>query len=190
MSMNKQTVWLVSMLTLMVVLSAYYMVTGPIEPTNQLVEGEDLATNGSEVKVDIKPLEQATEAPTAQEANLPKQSGDDYFVAYQLQRNTLRQKMTEEYMNVLTDPKASKEQLAEAEEKIEQLVKVDNAESVLEELIRKEGFPDAVVVSNNPNVDVVVQSKKLSNEQAVKLITLVKQQLNVSSNQISVTYRQ
>ena len=34
MTMNKQTVWLVTMLTLMVVLSAYYIVTGPVEPVD------------------------------------------------------------------------------------------------------------------------------------------------------------
>ena len=41
MNMNKQTVWLVTMLTLMVVLSAYYIVTGPVEPATDQTVSED-----------------------------------------------------------------------------------------------------------------------------------------------------
>ncbi len=38
MSVNKQTVWLVTMLSVMVVLSAYYIVTGPVEPAEQVAQ--------------------------------------------------------------------------------------------------------------------------------------------------------
>ncbi|MGI6127206.1 MAG: SpoIIIAH-like family protein [Planifilum sp.] len=178
MSMNKQTVWLVTMLTLMVVLSAYYIVTGPVEP----VEQAGKPSKENDVQVDLK----TEEADSKEEAH---RATSDYFVGYQLQRNNLRSKMTEEYMNVLTDPESSEKELKEAQSKIDQLMKVDKTESVLEELIRNEGFRDAVVITGDQHVDVVVQSEKLSNSQVVKLIGLVKKHMDVPATQVSVAYR-
>jgi stage III sporulation protein AH len=178
MTMNKQTVWLVTMLTLMVVLSAYYIVTGPVEPVEQA--GQPSKEN--EVQVDLKTEE-------ADSKDDIRNAGSDYFVGYQLQRNNLRSKMTEEYMNILTNPKSSKEELEEAQRKIDQLMKVDKTESVLEELIRNEGFRDAVVISGDKHVDVIVQSEKLTHSQVVKLISLVKKHMDVPATQVSVAYR-
>ncbi|MFC4078226.1 SpoIIIAH-like family protein [Salinithrix halophila] len=187
MNMNKQTVWLVTMLTLMVVLSAYYIVTGPVEPASQTAQEEK---DGKMGNVEVKTKE--TKAPVSgkeKEASAT-QKENDYFVGYQLQRNSLRSKMTEEYMKVLTDPEASKEKLKDAEAKINELMKVDKTESVMEDLIRNEGFRDAVVIENEDQfVDVIVQSDKLSKAQVVKLIGMVKQQMDVSPTRVSVAHK-
>lgn len=186
MTMNKQTVWLVTMLTLMIVLSAYYIVTGPVQPADQVVK-QTPSDNPGSMDVNIKTVGKPANAqgePTA-----INKANSDYFVAYQIQRDTLRGKLTEEYMKVMTNPDASKKELDEANKKINQLMKVDKAESVLEELIRKEGFNDAVVVTTDSHVDVVVQSEKLSNNQAVKLISLAKQHLQVPPSNVTVTFR-
>lgn len=190
MTMNKQTVWLVTMLTLMVVLSAYYIVTGPVEPAKDMATKPDEQAKDNHIDVNIKTVGQPADDKT-KEGNVTaeQQAGSDYFIAYQLQRNTLRQKMTEEYMKVLTNPEASKKELEEAEAKINQLMKVDKTESVLEELIQKEGFRDAVVITSDSHVDIIVQSDKLANAQAVKLINLVKQHIQIPSSNISVAYR-
>jgi stage III sporulation protein AH len=188
MNMNKQTVWLVTMLTLMVVLSAYYIVTGPVEPAGPATVSED---SGQDADVKTQEKEQPQEEKAgAEEQAASKKAESDYFVGYQLQRNSLRSKMTEEYMQILTDPEASEKELAEARAKIDELMKVDKSESVMEELIREEGYRDVVVITNDSNfVDVIVQSEKLTNEQVVKLISLVKQHMDVSAQHVSVAYR-
>jgi stage III sporulation protein AH len=187
MQMSKQTVWLVTMLTLMVVLSAYYIVTGPVQPANEVTK----QSKSGNIDVSIKSVDPGSDQP-ASATTTSKESikgTSDYFVGYQLQRSALRQKMTEEWMKVLTNPDASKSELQEAQAKMDQLIKVDKKESVVEELIRKEGFPDAVVVTNDSHIDVVVQSKDLTREQAVKLISLVKDQMDVMPLNVSVAYR-
>lgn len=186
MSVNKQTVWLVTMLSIMVVLSAYYIVTGPVEPVSQATKQVEQAATG--IDVDIKPIDQPGQSSGSKEM-LNKKEEDDYFIGYQLQRSTLRQKMVEDYMKIITDPDAAETDLKEANRKIEELMKVDNAETVLEELIRKEGFRDAVVVSNRPQIDVIVQTEQLSKAQVVKLVSLVKQHFDVSPLNVSVAYR-
>ncbi|GGE10312.1 hypothetical protein GCM10011571_09540 [Marinithermofilum abyssi] len=184
MNMNKQTVWLVTMLTLMVVLSAYYIVTGPVEPADQMVSKEKVDDGQIEVKT-----KESGKAEKDEVKKTAKESDSDYFVGYQLQRSTLRSKMTEDYMKILTDPEASKEKLKEAQAKIDELMKVDKSESVMEDLIRAEGFRDAVVINTDKNVDVIVQSDKLSRSQVVKLLSMVKRQMDVPANRISIAYR-
>ncbi|SFS93229.1 stage III sporulation protein AH [Marininema halotolerans] len=196
MNMNKQTVWLVTMLTLMVVLSAYYIVTGPVEPADKTAM-EDKVLDTTKVDVKTKELEKGDkEQKTAGKESNSKvketttKGENDYFVGYQLQRNTLRSKLTEEYMKVLTDPQVSKKKANEAEAKINELTKVDKTESVMEDLIRNEGFQDAVVIENaNKMVDVIVQSNKLTNAQVVKLIGMVKQQMDVPATKVSIAYK-
>jgi stage III sporulation protein AH len=190
-NMNKQTVWLVTMLTLMVVLSAYYIVTGPVEPATDQTVSED----SGDVQVKTGEKDDGGElkeekGKKAKDQTASAETDSDYFVGYQLQRSSLRSKMTEEYMKVLTDPEASKEALKEAQSKIDELMKVDKSESVMEDLIREEGFRDAVVITNDDHfVDVIVQSDKLSKKQVVKLIGMVKKQLGVPATQVSIAHR-
>lgn len=186
MSVNKQTVWLVTMLSVMVVLSAYYIVTGPVEPAEQVAQ--TAKENQGDINVDIKPVDEKA-SPDQKSAEALQNQQNDFFVGYQLQRSTLRQKMVEEYMQVLTNPEASEKELEEANQKIQQLMKIDNQETVLEELIRKEGYQDAVVITNHPHVDVIVQSDKLDKKQVVKLISLVRQHLQVDPHDVTVAYR-
>ncbi|QKI81940.1 stage III sporulation protein AH [Kroppenstedtia eburnea] len=191
MNMNKQTVWLVTMLTLMVVLSAYYIVTGPVEPAvdqTVLEESGDIQVETREKDDGEKKKEKKEKK--AEDQSAAAKTDSDYFVGYQLQRSSLRSKMTEEYMKVLTDPEASKDALKEAQGKIDELMKVDKSESVMEDLIREEGFRDAVVITNDDHfVDVIVQSDKLSRKQVVKLIGMVKKQLGVPATQVSIAHR-
>ncbi len=197
MSMNKQTVWLVTMLTLMVVLSAYYIVTGPVEPADQAMEKEDeMITDLGKIEVKTKPKGELDQEKSKdenkdsdKETSLDSNAGSDYFIGYNLQRSALRSKLAEEHMKVLTDPEASKEELKEAQAKLDQLTQVDKEESVLEELIRGEGFRDAVVITNDSHIDVIVQADELTSKQVVKLVSLVRKQMDVPSTQVSVAWR-
>ncbi|SDC88802.1 stage III sporulation protein AH [Melghirimyces thermohalophilus] len=189
MNMNKQTVWLVTMLSLMVVLSAYYIVTGPVEPADQ-VAMEDQDGDPEGVQVDTEEKDKGDEENKGKDEKASAGAESDYFVGYQLQRSSLRSKMTEDYMEVLTDPESSKKELKEAQAKIDELMKVDKSESVMEDLIREEGYRDAVVITgDNQMVDVIVQSKKLSKKQVVQLISMVKKQMDIPSHKVSVAYR-
>ena len=181
MKMNRQTLWLVTMLSLMVVLSAYYMFTGPVEPATQTSQ----SNSKEDVKVDLKSISKEQK----EQAVSSKLGKRDFFMNYHLQRDTLRSKMTEEYMRVLSNPNASKQELKEAEDKINQLMKMDKQESTAEEMIRREGYRDAVVMNHRHHVDVIVQAEELSKEQVVSIITMIGQHFRVKPTQISVQYQ-
>ena len=189
MTVNKQTVWLVTMLTLMVVLSAYYIVTGPVEPATG-IKVKQTEKNVDVSLKEVQPSEGATpkEEKTEETAKIAA-AGNQFFLGYQLQRSTIRSKLTEDCTNTLADPDATPANHEQASKKLNELMQSEQRENALEEMIRKEGFHDAVVLTNDTQVDVVVQSDKLTSAQAVKLITLVKQQFNVPSTNISVASR-
>lgn len=182
MSNNKQTVWLVTMLSFMVVISGWYLVAG--SDSNRLAnapkEVADLGIALKEVPPDMAVQGKADES---------MKGNRNYFVGYQLQRGTLRDKMKEEYYKIISNPEASKAAIKEATRKVDELVKVDKKELVLEEMIRGNGYKDVVVISGTDYVDVVVQSDAVSNKQAVDLISLVRQQLNVDPTSISIRNR-
>jgi stage III sporulation protein AH len=181
MRMNRQTLWLMTMLSLMVVLSAYYILTGPVEPATQ--------TSQSKPKEDVKVDLQSISKEEKEQSVASKLGKHDFFMHYHLQRDTLRSKLTEEYMRVLSNPDASKKELQEAEAKIHQLMKIDKQESAAEDMIRREGFRDAVVISQNNHVDVIVQADRLSEEQAVSIISMMQQHFHVEPTQVSVQYQ-
>ncbi len=181
--MNRQTMWLVTMLTLMVVLSAYYIVTGPDNPAGTAVENVDELGNSNQVQVDIKSLDK----PVISKKESSEAS--DYFVSYHMQRSTMREKQLEAYYQVLMNPNATKQQLQNANSKIEEMNKQDKAESTLEEMIRETGFKDAVVMKDTNHVDIIVQSKELTRTKAVQIVEMVQKQLNVPATQISVAYK-
>lgn len=103
MNMNRQTVWLVTMLTLMVVLSAYYIVTGPVEPADQVVlDDEEADTDSEDAEVETqekdsggKGKEEGDEEKKSKDKAASASSDRDYFVGFQLQRSSLRSKMTD-----------------------------------------------------------------------------------------------
>ncbi|MDQ0417405.1 stage III sporulation protein AH [Croceifilum oryzae] len=189
MNMNKQTIWLVTMLSLMVVLSAYYIVSGPVEPVGQMAKKAEELLNKNEVAVDIKAATKPASATAkADSKDATKQKESEYFVGYQLNREYLRQQLLEENYKMMMDPKATKNQLESASKKVEQLNKTEKQESVLEDLICKElKFTDAVVVTNEDHVDVIVKTAKLTPTQVVKVMDLVKQNSNIEGLQVTVS---
>jgi stage III sporulation protein AH len=185
MAMNRQTMWLVTMLTVMVVLSAYYIVTGPDQSAGPAIQSIDEMGNvkNDQVQVDIKSLEKP--ATVKQEVS----EASDYFVSYHMQRNTTREKELEKHYQVLMNPTSSKQELETANAKIEEMNKLDKAETALEEQIRESGFQDVVVIQENNHVNIIVQSKDLPRKKAVEIITMAQKHMQVSASQISVAYK-
>lgn len=188
MNMNKQTIWLVMMLSLMVVLSAYYIVSGPVEPAGQMAKKAEEILNQDQIAVDIKAVNKPTNTTKTVTQGAIQQKNSDYFVGHQLNREYLRQQLLEENYKVMMDPKATKNQLETASKRVEQLNKTEKQENVLEDLICKElKFKDAVVISNEDHVDVIVKANQLSTSQVVQIMDLVKQNSNIDGLQVTVT---
>lgn len=209
--MSKQTVWLITMLSLMVVLSAYYIVTGPVEPVDEVAsteEGTKVTTNdtnplelalfGSEEedgekkdsKEDTETSSKDGESEEGKEADegAPTLGGEDYFFAMQAERSTINEQMIDKYTAIATDPESTPEQAKEAAAKLEELQKKIDQVTEMEELIRGQGYADALVSHDDGRYDITVQADKLSKKEAVGIIELIQDETNVPATYLTVSY--
>ncbi len=192
--LKKQTTWVMTMLTLMIVLSAYYIVTNPLSSMSVEVPNKDITQIVHEnVTIDnnkqnANNTATNTNLDTSSDNNQIVESNSDFFIGYKLERDTRRSQQVENYFSIMSDPNATSEAIANAKEQIDYLTTLEDSEVMLEEMIKAEGFEEVVVMAKENQADVIVQTQDLNNEQVVKIINLVSQQLQIPSNSVVVTY--
>ncbi|MBE3553440.1 MAG: SpoIIIAH-like family protein [Thermicanus sp.] len=206
MSLKKQTVWLLTMLTLMVVLSAYYLFYGEVKPIDVAnpdpqTENEKPGENGTAqsetnggtegVGKSEAPGDGIRSDPTTdiQIDTVPSTSTEDFFASLRLERDQARAQMMEQYYNIVS-ANQDKEQVKEASAKLDELQNMESNEQTVESLIKAEGFPDAVVIASRDKVNVIVQAKELKEDQVVTIINLVSKNMNVPGTSVIVSSRQ
>lgn len=185
MVLKKQTVWLLSMLTIMVVLSAYYLLQGPIEqiPVASNPSMEEMVSN---LQVDSKQLDMPkNKEEVAQEIH---GSSSDYFIETKLERDELQAQRMEEYLSIMTNAEDEKA-VMQAKEDYDRLVTQQDTEMTVESLIKALGYNEAVIISKDNRVNVIVQADKLERQNAVEIMKLVTQHMEVPSENIVVTYK-
>lgn len=183
MVLKKQTVWLLTMLTLMVVLSAYYLFNG--DPT----EYEPMAGMEEENLAD-KEWESTVADLESDLSTVGLEDGMNFFLSYKIEREAMREQQIEEYSKMMSSSEASTQAIAQAKAQMDQLYEVAEAEATLETLIKAEGYKEAVVIAGQEGVDVVVKSENaLERKQVLDIIHLVRDKLNVAGIQVQVSYR-
>lgn len=209
MNSKRQTIWLVSMLSIMVILSAYYLFTDPSgsKETNQLADGTQLTNdvimpNGTDngngandVIVDevldpnadpaSEPSENKSDQDVLKQMENQGSSSKDYITKLQMNRNDETQKKMEELQSIVNDMEKSPEDAGKATEEMMKLEEKEQKITSVEETLQKE-FGDAVITQDNDKYKVVVQSNQLEVSQAVSIVDLVMKELNVSQDKVSV----
>ncbi|BAU27422.1 stage III sporulation protein AH [Aneurinibacillus soli] len=191
MVLKKQTVWLLSMLAILVVLSAYYLVQGPTQQvpmaTGQMNDQGVLpAGDGKD-----KGIKVSTKQVTPHTDGVPVASpSDDYFIGYKMQRDAQQEQELGRYMEAMTNANTKPAAKADAKKNYDELsARKDNQDQV-EELVKAIGsYKDVVVIAKDDMVRVLVQTDNLKKDKAVEIINLVKQQMKVPGNNIVVNYK-
>jgi stage III sporulation protein AH len=214
MNAKRQTVWLVSMLSLMVVLSAYYLFT---EDVNEF----DLASQelkGSEIKVDavqnagsdsaaktgntdVKAKETSatvktgtTDAAKKTDQEVLKQvqaqgsSGSDFIKSAQMKRNDELSKQTEKWMKVSMESK-NNDEINKAIEELNKIQDMDAKLTNLEDQLSKQ-YKNAVVLQEAGKWKVIVQAAKLEKSQGVSIVDLVMKEMSVGADKVTIQYVQ
>ncbi|RNB75078.1 SpoIIIAH-like family protein [Brevibacillus panacihumi] len=216
MILRKQTVWLLTMLAVMVVLSGYYLAKGPQEqvPTSgqqQAVEKQEqisgVVVESHEVDIapDAKPVDGKSGQPVAQatkeetpkdqaKSNSPaavapvSETASEIFQGYKMKREAQFQQQKDEQLAIMSSPDSSPQAVAEAKAKFEELSTQDTATTNVEEMLKASGYQDAVVFMQNDKVTVIVQKNELSQSEAVEIIAHVKEHLNVPATNVKVQF--
>ena len=187
MVLKRQTVWLLTMLSLIVVLSVYY-ISMDGQPQQAITDGEesdpeDNITGEGDSNDDWLTDEELTfielgevEDVLGKGSVLSQISADEVFNTIRLQRLDARERLSEDYVNVFLSNDTATEVQIKALDKYEELRTMAQKEEMLETLIRSKGYEDALVIVED-DVKIYVKADDLSKSQVVEIMTLSYEQL-------------
>jgi stage III sporulation protein AH len=169
MLLKKQTVWLLTMLSLVVVLSVYY-ITSPEQKTNDLAAVQQKASDQNQGKTKTEAKDDKTIVSTV--------AGDVAFEELRLKLDDHRSQLNEDLTNELATTNLPADQRSKVKDQMNKLNQTAQQEEILETLIKTQGYEDALVRADGEKVRVTVKSKKkLSAADANKIILEVKKEI-------------
>lgn len=167
--LRKQTVWFMTMLSLVAVLSVYYLTT-PKEDMSSSIFGKNVSKTSENAKTEISNM------------------ADPVFAQLKLQLNDDRSKMKSELQTVVASTNISEEERVKAHQQMQDLTKLSSTESLLETLIIASGYDDALVRIAENNIRVTVKAKKNSPQAANDIIRMVTKEVG-KSEPVSVEFK-
>ncbi|HEY2422387.1 MAG TPA: SpoIIIAH-like family protein, partial [Neobacillus sp.] len=182
MLLKKQTVWLLTMLSLVVVLSVYYITT-PEKKSNDLAAVEQNAKD----QVNQNQTKTKTEAKDGKTV-VSQITGDEEFAALRLKLEEQRSEQKAELTSVVASTDLPPEERSKAMDQMQKLSQTAQKEEILETLIRTMGYEDALVRADGDKVRVTVKSKKKPSPTAANEIMLkVKKEIG-ETNYVAVEF--
>ena len=97
----------------------------------------------------------------------------DYFVASRADRTSAREETVAYYNTIINSEATSAEAKANAEAELAALVAGVDTEQRLETLIKSVGFSDCIVTVGKENINVIVKSDALTEQEAAQLLDMV-----------------
>ncbi len=174
MMLKKQTVWLLTMLSLMIVLSVYYM-TSPDEGEVAFVD-EDEQNQAENVNSNTEngTMTNGSVESEGKEEVTSSLRSDQWFTAARLTIEQNRSERKEYLQEVMASGDVSAEEVNNAMDEINQLQEYSNKETLLEQTIAaKAEYPDVLVRAEEGQVRVTVKANELSKADTVEIMQLV-----------------
>jgi stage III sporulation protein AH len=109
-----------------------------------------------------------------------------FYTTYRNEREATRTQEIQFYDSIIASASASAEAKDEAEANKMAIIAQMEKELVTEGVIRGKGFEDAIVTTSSSNVNVFVKSAELTSVEVAQITSVVKEQLNVSIDQIII----
>ncbi|MCT8138697.1 SpoIIIAH-like family protein [Anaerobacillus sp. CMMVII] len=186
MVLKRQTVWLLTMLSLIIVLSVYY-ITSPI-PNDQLAfVGDEAESQKDDTFVEIGELTKEEMENLLDDNILTSFTNDEVFNTIRLERQIARDRLSADYVAVVASVDASADVQSRAMDNIESLRVLAQKEEMLETLIKTKGYEDVLVIAEGDEVKIIVKANELSKEEAVKINLMAREQLGI--NNIAVAFQ-
>lgn len=192
--LKKQTVWLLTMLSLVVVLSVYY-VTTPEQSNNAMptsFDGSEKQGTEKSKSIDKSGKETSKEESTQEEdQQIVQFTSEDSFTALRLKVEDERSEVKEHLQEVMTSEKATAEQKHQAKTEFDELNALDTKERLLETLIKAKGnYDDALVRVEGNNINIAVKAEKQSAKEANEILRLVESEIGgIGDKKVAVQFQ-
>jgi len=200
MNTKRQTIWLITMLSLMVVLSAYYLFTNDIDDTADMAadagwtEQDGTESEAGGVIVNDTTQQGDFTLSAADQDILKKLEAEDFangglFTDILKERDESTRELNDRAMAAIAQTQSNPEEAAAASAELEALeTRYEKIRELEEEF--KESYDMALIEDKNDRLKVVVTSDKLEKKQAAAIIDRVMNVLEVEASQVSVQYVQ
>ena len=153
------------------------------EEDDQEVNIVDSKSSESDVEEKVTETSKEIEEQLTSEANMQKSS---YILDMKMTREKQRNDLAEELNEMINNPSTSEETRKEASEMKLKLVKDQDTELKIENLLSTKGFEDALVYISDDKVNVVVNEDSFGKEDAAKIFDLVAEQAGVEYDNIKL----
>lgn len=169
--LKKQTVWLLTMLSLLIVLSVYYIMSK---------DGNDLAFDiDPGLDVDQSTLETDSTSEMTEDnqvTDITNVTSDELFTAIRLEMQDDRSMEKSRLEAIVSSSTASIEEKDQALKNIDEIETIAMKERIIEQTILAESDYDDVLVRNSGEnkVHVHVRTDELSKEEALRIMQLVR----------------
>ncbi|OIK10140.1 stage III sporulation protein AH [Bacillus sp. OV322] len=181
MLLKKQTVWLLTMLSLVVVLSVYYL-TSPGKTQSDMAAVEQKGDKQT-VEKDKAKAPVAKKSTKSGSAAVSIASGDDDFEAMRMEMEDERSQLRDQNTTIMGNTELSAEERNKAYEANKEIGDEKVKEGILEKLISGTmNYDDALVRIDGKDVNVTVKADKLSQKEANEIIRTVEKEVGDAQN--------
>jgi stage III sporulation protein AH len=171
--LKTQTVWLLTMLSLVVVLSVYYITAEPTKNNH--------VANVAEEEQNVESNEEGTNT------TITQVSKDEVFEEIRLQKMDERSQKLEELQQMAGSNELSAAEKSAAKDEMERIQQIADKEKLVESLIVSNlGYEDALVQVEDDEVLVTVKGMEPTKANANEIIKIVKKE--IGSSFVSVAY--
>lgn len=153
------------------------------EENEESADMEVVDSNQSNVEEKVTETSKEIQSQLTSEKNMKKST---YVLDMKMTREKQRNELTQDLNEMINNPSTSEEARKEASAMKLQLVKDQETELKIENLLSTKGFEDALVYISNENVNVVVNEEKLEKADAAKIFDLVAEQASIEYDKIKL----
>ncbi|WP_332645213.1 SpoIIIAH-like family protein [Lysinibacillus sp. 54212] len=162
MKVKRRTVWFLTLLSLAAVISVYYL----FEPTNKI----DFTTIFSDGDLDETIL-------TGVDDSKAVESDSYVFEEMRMEIDNERSQLRDQLVAKMASEQYSAEEKNEAFNDMNNLIKLESSEAMLEMLIKSLGYSDTLVRIEGEKVAVSVMTNEISPAQANEIVYIVRSEL-------------
>lgn len=151
----------------------------------------------AEAPVDSAGVDAAAENNTDTSGSKPTESNDSktvnadvysgYFVNFRDERNLIRSQEIDYLRMIINESSSDAETIANAEERLMELVSNMEQEFSIESQIRSKGFLDAAVTFRNDSVTVVIDGDSLTDEEVARILDIVRNETGAPASAIRIS---
>ena len=165
MKVKKRTVWLLTFVSLIAVISVFYIFEDRKAPNFMAIFTDETIENTDIVGVN-------------QDITQPVNSESDMFQEMRLELNNKRSQLREQLTQKIASSDYTADEKNTAYNEMEKLIKRESSEAMLEMLIKSLGYSDALVRIEDEKVAVSVMSDEVSKKQVNEIVYIIRSEMN------------